>query len=181
MSWIETFSGVAFDPFNPRPEQIRIEDVARGLSHSCRFSGQTSDYYSVAEHSVLVSRLVPPEDALWALLHDASEAYLCDIATPVKNRPEMLMYREAEARLMGAVCTRFGLAREMPASVHRADRSMLAAEAPRLIPHFSCERWGSIRDVPPADVVISCLSPRDAERAFLDHFEFLYGACHAAG
>ena len=67
------------------------------------------EFYSVAQHSVIVSERVPPEHALWGLLHDASEAYLCDVARPVKRLPELAGYRDAEAAIMRAVSDRFGL------------------------------------------------------------------------
>ncbi|MFN9113590.1 MAG: phosphohydrolase, partial [Bacteroidota bacterium] len=70
--WIQTFSGIAFWPLDPKPEHVRIADIAHALSMKCRYNGHTRKFYSVAEHSVLVSRHVPEEDALWALLHDAS-------------------------------------------------------------------------------------------------------------
>ena len=88
--------------------------MAHSLSQICRFLGHTDGFYSVAQHSVLVSEHVPHEDALWGLLHDASEAYLCDLPAPIKRDPEMSIYRIAEDRLMLAVCERYGLPPEMP-------------------------------------------------------------------
>src|ERR1017187_10636100 len=76
---ITTFSGIHFWPLLPNPADIRIEDIAHALSNQCRFAGHAREFYSVAEHSVRVSQLCPPEDALWGLLHDASEAYLTDV------------------------------------------------------------------------------------------------------
>ena len=83
---------------------------------------------SVAQHSVLVSELVPHHDALWGLLHDASEAYLCDLPAPIKRDPEMSFYRIAEDRLMRAICRKFGLGPQMPFSVMAADKLALATE-----------------------------------------------------
>jgi 5'-deoxynucleotidase YfbR-like HD superfamily hydrolase len=65
---------------------------------------------------------------LWGLLHDAAEAYLCDLPRPVKREPEMEMYRAAENRLLACVALKFGLAPEMPESVKQADRVLLATE-----------------------------------------------------
>ena len=79
MSWIQTFQGKAFDPFAPRPADISHFDIAHALSNICRFTGHTNTFYSVAQHSVQVALLVPRPMQLAALLHDASEAYLCDI------------------------------------------------------------------------------------------------------
>ena len=66
---ITTFSGVLFRPLLSNPDDIRIADIAHALSQQCRFAGHTRTFYSVAEHSVRVSLLCRPEDALWGLLH----------------------------------------------------------------------------------------------------------------
>lgn len=82
---IETISGLAFDYTAP---EVRLQDVAHGLSHVCRFGGHTVRFYSVAEHSVLVGLIVrgiDPELALAALWHDAHEAYMGDLPSPLKG------------------------------------------------------------------------------------------------
>lgn len=112
----------------PNPEEIDIEDIAHSLAHQCRFLGHTDGHYSIAQHSVLVSTLVPAADALWGLLHDAAEAYLGDLPAPIKREPEMRVYRDAEDRLLGAIAERFGLPSLMPDSVKQADRLVLATE-----------------------------------------------------
>jgi uncharacterized protein len=84
----------------------------------------------------LVSTIVPAEDALWGLLHDASEAYISDIARPVKRQQEFgKFYKQAEDILMAAVCERFGLPMEMPDSVKEADDMLLRAEQRDLMPN----------------------------------------------
>jgi hypothetical protein len=87
---IDTASGMRLDLDDPRPEDIRIEDVAGGLSKVCRFGAQAREYYSVAQHALLVRRLVVkvghPELALVALQHDSHEAHLCDIPSPLKRK-----------------------------------------------------------------------------------------------
>jgi hypothetical protein len=123
-----TYAGKCVHPLDPHPDEIDIEDIAHALAHVCRFLGHTDRFYSVAQHSVLVSQQVPAADALWGLLHDASEAYICDLAAPIKRDPSMEGYRVAEQRLMACVCRRFGLAPEMPESVKQADRVLLATE-----------------------------------------------------
>ena len=95
-----TYTGKHVHSLSPHPEEIDIDDVAHSLSQMCRFLGHTDGFYSVGQHSVLVSELVPAQDALWGLLHDASEAYLCDLPAPIKRDPEMGIYRIAEDRLM---------------------------------------------------------------------------------
>ena len=118
---INTFSGLRFWPLNPDPEKILIGDIVHALAHQCRFGGHASRVYSVAEHSVHISRLCPPEVALWGLLHDASQAYLVDLPRPLKQLPEFAAYREAERRLQRMIAVRFGLPPEQPASVTEAD------------------------------------------------------------
>lgn len=98
----ETYSGKKIDLLNPDSSQICIKDIARALSKVCRFNGHVNVPYSVAEHSMWVAELVPKHLKLEALLHDASEAYICDIPTPMKN---LLgdTYRQVEHRLQAAI------------------------------------------------------------------------------
>lgn len=125
--YIATYSGLNLHLMDPTPDEICIEDIAHHLSLQCRFSGACPRFYSVAEHSVLVSLMVPPEDALWGLLHDASEAYLCDIPRPFKSA--LGGYYEHEERLLKAVAGKFGLSWPMPKSIKDVDAHMAATEA----------------------------------------------------
>lgn len=183
--WIQLASGRRFWPLDPRAEEIDIEDVAHGLANCPRFRGMTREFYSVAQHSVLVAQAVPPEDALWGLLHDAAEAYLGDMARPLKIQPEMEPYRRAERRVMACVCERFGLPPIEPATVRRADDRALAAEAldlfPTLDPAWS-SKWPDGIDRLPEEV--RPWRPVFARAAFLTLFRKLTsggrGAGHAA-
>jgi len=130
---ITTYSGVRFWPLLPNCDDIRIEDIAHALANQCRFAGHTRVFYSVAEHSVRVSHLCRPEDALWGLLHDASEAFLSDIRAPLKELPEFEAYRTAERSLQRAIAQRFGLRPEEPRSVTEADRTVLRIEVRDLL------------------------------------------------
>ena len=110
--WIQTKSGRKFWPLSPRSEDIRLSDIAHALSMTTRFTGHLDRFYSVAEHSRLVALATrhlggDEEDYKQALLHDASEAYLCDIASPVKQSPEFAGYRAAEDRLQRAIYRRY--------------------------------------------------------------------------
>ena len=82
---IRTFTGKLVDPFNPDPNTIDIIDIAHGLSNICRYGGQCSRFYSVAEHCCYVSDASPEGSKLAALLHDASEAYIGDMIQPLKD------------------------------------------------------------------------------------------------
>lgn len=130
-AWMQTYSGRAFYPLAPQPAHIDLIDVAHGLSQVCRYGGQCRVFYSVAEHSVLLSHAVPYELARWALIHDASEAYLCDVPRPIK--PYLSGYHAIEARVMEAVAVRFGLPWPMPAELKPYDDRILLNEQARLM------------------------------------------------
>ena len=139
-SAIVTYTGRVIEPLNPDPAEIDILDIAHALSNQCRFTGHTHTYYSVAQHSVLVSRHCAPEDALWGLLHDASEAYLADIPRPVKRFTEWGKgYLKAEAFLTLAIVRTFDLPDPggdliIPPSVEYADDLLLRTEMRDLMP-----------------------------------------------
>ncbi len=172
--WMQTVSGRQFWPLDPRPDDVFIEDIAHALSMMCRFNGHCERFYSVAEHSVLVSENVPPEDALWALLHDASEAYIADIVRPAKRFIDG--YRQMEANIMAAVCGAFDLPYIEPPSVKRADNAILADEASQIM-GSKPKDW--ILPEPPLGVRIIGLSPAGAKLAFLNRYRALTeGAAH---
>ncbi|MGE0450874.1 MAG: phosphohydrolase [Vicinamibacterales bacterium] len=169
--WISTYSGQPFFPLEPRVEDVRIGDIAHALAQLCRFAGQCRAFYSVAQHSVLVSRFCPPEHALWGLLHDASEAYLCDITSPVKGAPALEGYRAIERGVQAAIATRFGLPIEEPAAVKDADQVLLRTEQRDLLlmpAGWYADRVAFLYRLVP-------LSCERAEQQFLERFEELTG------
>lgn len=165
--WMQCFSGGQFWPLDPRAEEIHIADIAHALSMQCRYAGHCLRFYSVAEHSVKLSHVVSPENALWALLHDASEAYLVDVPRPVK--PYLTGYKDAEARVMAAVCERFGLPLDMPAEVHAADNAIIGDERANMAP--CAAEWYATG--PGLGVTLNYWSPEVAERMFLARFNAL--------
>jgi len=167
--WIQTYTGRQFWPLDPRPEDVHIKDIAHALSNICRYTGHVREFYSVAEHSVRVSRIVPEEHALWGLMHDASEAYICDVARPVKRFPGFgELYRQIEDRLMECICERFRMDPSMDPSVKTADNILLHTERRDLMARLP-QPW---RDsVAPLDEFIIPWTPKMAERAFLERFE----------
>lgn len=170
MSWINTYSGRQFWPLAPRVVDVDIEDIAHALSLQCRFTGHVREFYSVAQHCCLVAERVPKEDRLWALLHDAPEAYLIDLARPVKLAPELKGYRDAEDRLMAIIAERFGLIGECPTSVKDADMRMLMTEAHALMkmhPQWLVDAPWTAYD----DGGITPWSPRKAREIFLYQFD----------
>lgn len=159
---ILTADGEYFDYEVPNREAITINAIARGLANTCRFAGQCNRYYSVAEHSVWVSRLVPASMAIEGLLHDAAEAFICDMPKPLK---EMLPdYKAVEKRVEAAVFGCFGFT-DLPPEIKRADRIMLATEQGQIMQNNHEWKWTA--DTPRADIVIEGLGPDDAFALFM--------------
>lgn len=174
--FMQVWTGGIYWPLDPRAEEVYIEDIAHSLAMQCRYGGHCSPYYSVAEHSVHVSRLVPPHMALLGLLHDATEAYLSDVIRPLKRH--LTNYKEIEQLNWLAIAERFGLPAagiEWP-EIHKADAAMLHAEGLALLKPL----MGISRDVwlmgctePPAQVQLDCWGWRQARREFMDRYEAL--------
>lgn len=167
--WIQLKSGKPFWPLDPRPGDIDIRDIAWSLSMQCRFAGHSLVFYSVAEHSWLVSHAVPASYALYGLLHDATEAYLQDLVQPIKN--DIPSYRAHEDRLWQCIAQRFGLSPDIPDVVKEIDRRMLATEKRDIL--STSERDWQLDAVPLDDVDIVGISPWHAYRDFLSRFREL--------
>lgn len=173
--WMMCQSGYRFWPYDPRPEDINLGDIAHALGMLCRYCGHVRKHYSVGQHSVLVSRVVHPQAALAGLLHDAAEAYLGDIISPVKR--QLAEFKAIEDRVMDAVCERFSLNPSNKAlwtEVKRGDNMLLATE------FRDVARQGvKVEDfAEPAmrDTIKSFWSPERAKALFLQRYEELvYG------
>lgn len=167
---ILTAAGRYFDFLAPERSEIGIEEIAHALSQICRFTGHTREFYSVAEHSVHVSRLVPPGDALAGLLHDAAEAFIGDVAKPLKQLlPD---YAAIEAGVEAAVLSRFGLSPTLPSSVKIADQDMLRVEQ-RQAMDAAAHDWGmpSFHSPEAKLVRLEFWEPAEARMMFLQRFE----------
>jgi len=105
---MKTYTG-NIDPSNMKAEDFSIDDIAQGLSGMVRFSGQSEQFWSVAAHSIVVSRIAPDSLKLAALLHDSSEAYVCDLARSIKYLPELVSYRELEKKWMVLIAHKFNI------------------------------------------------------------------------
>ena len=174
-TWMQTRSGLRFWPLDPRAEEVDIRDIARGLAMTCRYGGQTSSFYSVAEHAVIVSLYVPPEFARQALLHDSSEAYIGDMIRPLKHTPEMSVFREAEARIEVAVFERFRITRtpESDRAVKEIDDRILVDEI-GLFMADPAMYWDRHTAVAPLGAAIPGLAPAQAEYLFVSRFAELF-------
>ena len=178
--WIQTVTGGKFYPLCPLKMHVNIEDIAHALSMICRFVGHCREFYSVAQHSVLVSFLGPhSRQGLWYLLHDAPEAYIGDISRPLKRtlliRDENITVGAAEQRIMRVVANALNLP-DNPDwdGIKNADNKLLATEARDLMdpihpewdfkcPPIPLNEWSKI--VP--------LSQKEAKKEFLKRYEEL--------
>lgn len=166
---MQTYSGAIYYPASPHTEDVRLVDIAHHLSLLCRYTGACKRFYSVAEHSVLVSYAVPREMALMGLLHDGQEAYVNDIGKPLKCAWRMWGYRSIEQENWLCVVQRFGLPAVLPREVHEADASVGRAEQKALM--YVCnEQWWTDNGQPPAEVDIVGYDPEDAETLFLNRY-----------
>lgn len=126
--WITTASGRSFSLHDPQPSDVCIEDIAHALSNLCRWTGHTRNFYSVAQHSMLVAEKLPAEAKLHGLMHDAHEAYIGDISRPLKRYLGSELIKQLESRIDEAIFIRFGIDPYYEL-VHDADSRMLATEA----------------------------------------------------
>lgn len=175
MSWIQTFTARAIDPWSLTKDDIAIEDIAHALSMQCRFGGHCEEFYSVAQHSVHVAEVVAdwldePSLAFEALLHDATEAYLLDLPRPIKHTPQLAGYRAVYKRVDTIMRQRFRLAPVPSPAVRRADEIMLATEAEQLMKSAPVP-W--VLGEKAIAKTIPAWSPKTAEAEFLAMFEDL--------
>jgi uncharacterized protein len=186
-AWINTYSGGIFTPLNAHIEDINVLDIAHSLSMQCRWNGHCRKFYSVAEHSVYVSRLsvayLPPillndfkqSTMLYGLMHDATEAYLTDIPRPIK--PFLKNYKEIEDRLHSVINERYSIntANVIQKAVKEADNALLWSEREALM-NKAHSSWGY--DSPPEYKMspheIKALPPEEAKNLFLETFNGLY-------
>lgn len=160
-AWLQTFTGRKVFPLAASPDDICIEDIAHALSMLCRFGGHSSRFYSVAEHSVLVAS----KTGLHGLLHDAAEAYLVDLPTPLKQL--MPKYQRAEQRLLDVIYE--GLHIQLPTDDFRhivkvVDRKVLMTERAALFP---VQLPWSVEETLYNDIEIHGWFPKAAGAAFL--------------
>lgn len=174
--WIQTYTGKKVYPLGPfSPEDVDILDIAHALAHTCRWGGHCSQYYSVAEHSILVSHRIEERFALEGLLHDGAEAYIGDIPTPIKE--QLPAITRAEHRIMSAIREKFDLAIEWPEEeLHKADWGVQGGEVLQMMPDvkmFKESRWQEEYDKACYKGTFRHLGPRAAEILFLRRFEEL--------
>lgn len=166
---IYTSSGQYFWFEKPWEHDFKVEEIAHALSLICRFTGHIREFYSVAQHSVLVSLIVPHEFALEGLMHDASEAYLGDVSSPLKALlPD---YRAIEQRVEAAIALQHGLRFPLSPEVKHADMRMLMTEKRDLSDSPDDDHWP--KGFTPLASVVEPLSPLEAEYLFLARYNEL--------
>lgn len=173
--WIQTFTGRRFHYADMDTRDVDITDIAHSLSMQCRYAGHTRYFYSVAEHSVLLSDALrrAGEDVhvqLAGLMHDATEAYCVDIPRPLKRM--LSDYKDFEDRCWTVIASRFALMPELPAIVHEYDTRMLITERPTLFNNpIPWPKYDEVQPLPGVKLV--CAEPWKAKAAFLNRFHFL--------
>lgn len=180
-SWMQTFTGRQFWPLDPRPEDVDLVDIAHSLAYQCRYGGHTQRFYSVAEHCVLMSLFMPTRElALYALLHDAAEAYVTDVPRPLKVH--LAGYAQIEDRVLAVILDKLAVPYErhpdelgglirFPQEVTEADNRILLDEREQLL-STPPARWAQ-DDLEPLGVAIDCLPPHRAAQAYIARLESL--------
>lgn len=194
--WMQTLSGKAFYPLAPRADDLDIRDIAHSLAMQCRYNGHVRRFYSVAEHCVLMSdhvlgsklataELTTNQLALWALLHDAPEAYIGDMVRPLKL--QMPEFRDAGDRIMAVIASRFSLVGgtthrledgssglTLPPEVKAIDTRILLDERSALL--ATPPRDWAVGEIEPLGVTIRAWEPSIAKWEYLVRFQALQGA-----
>lgn len=182
MSWIQTHTNLAFDYNDINPDRIRLVDIARALSQQSRFLGHLNSFYSTAEHCYHVSQRaealargqgMSAADVLmcarWGHLHDASEAYVGDLPSPLKRLPFMSGYVQLEHDIQAVLKEKYGIVTtpRMEEIVKQADLELCNTERQTLKGPPPAD-WA---DLPPSlEVKLYCFSPIQAEKVFLQHW-----------
>ena len=184
LATIATFSGLLIAPCCLKPEDINLGDIIHALSNKCRFTGHSREFYSVAQHSVLVSKtavkLLPKHSSksvknmvrAWGALHDGDEYCTPDLPTPLKVLPEYKFLKELGIEIRMMIMKKYGLPLEEPEEVQLADKIVLATEKRDLMNNPINGSW-AVKLPDPLDKIIVPLSPKKAKRYFENYLKKL--------
>ena len=191
---MHTSTGAKYFPFDPRPEDVNVEFIAHHLANQCRWNGATQHktdrrkmFFSVAEHSVMVSMYVAnelkrPDLALEGLLHDAAEGPLGDIIRPVKYSPGVKeVYGALEVKNECVIAEAFNLVYPWPKEIKIADEAVCTAEKRQIIVMNPGEDWDTnslLNETNEAPYPIAMLLPYEAKQLFLGYFRRLARTRH---
>lgn len=164
---IRTFTGKLVNPLDMQPEDFDIRDIAHHLSNLCRYTGAVPTFYSVAQHSVIVARyFLKKEERLAGLLHDAAEAYINDLSSPLKKSDPFKFYRELDNSIVERCYLAFGLSPALFPAVKQFDDLTYFREVASF--------WPKDGDTTADDQYIHALTPIAAEKLFLKTFGELH-------
>ena len=164
------YSGKPFYPLDPSPDEVDIQDIAHSLSMTTRYGGHAKSFYTVAQHSVILSNIVSKENAFVALMHDATEAYIGDLIRPIKYM--LPKFIELEENIWRAVALRYNLPIVIPDEVKFHDTKICFTERNCLMNHTGETDWG--HEVEPHDFIIEPWSQEKSYKMFIKRFEELY-------
>ena len=169
--WAQIYSGGRFWPLDPKSEEVDINDIAHSLAFQCRFNGHCNSFYSIAQHSVFVSKIVPSAQALAALLHDGGEAYTGDIVSPLKKclPPE---FKEIEKAIEKVIFEHFKIENVNHVEIKKADKIALFTEMRDLM-NKPPAKWDDQDLFEPHPDKIVPLGPEEAEKEFLGRYKEL--------
>lgn len=172
--WIQTSSGIKFYPFDVKTEEIKINDIIHALSFLCRFIGHCNNFYSVAQHSVLVASMCEDRYKLQGLLHDSAEAYISDIAHPIKKNIMYDPIRDLEKNILDKIYNKFGVINniESDSYIKEVDKRMLFTEKISLMKPGIY--WGGENVYKPFDITIEPWTPERAQLEFHKMFNELF-------
>lgn len=162
-------SGRLINPYQLTPEDFDPRIIAQTLSRVCRFWSQTSEFYSVAQHCLVMESLFDGDLDLqrWALGHEVFEGLTgMDVPSPIKHSPEMESYRIAEDRALDMFANIYGLSRPMPQEVKVADKRMMVTEALRFM-NTQNLNWLQYGEPYKLSIVGKPMGMKEAEIAFL--------------
>ena len=185
VAYIVTYTGKVFEFLNPKPEMVCIEDIAHALANMCRYTGHVKQFYSVAQHCVLMANADLPGDPLARLLHDSAETYIGDLASPWKGLLLVWNYHRAiskpvavrkfEQRLEAVIGEALGVDLSPDPEIKLGDTRMFWTEIRDLMPKVPEDfEWGLPR-MQPLDAKIVPWSPATAEGVFLSTYNKLKG------
>ena len=170
---IRTFTDEYVNVFNPDINTIKIEDIAHSLSNQCRFGAMMPKFYSVAQHSIFCADMIEKKYKLQALLHDASEAYISDICSPIK--PKLIGYEEIEKQLSNIIYYKFfhstHFDKIMIDTLKHADYQMLYIESKKLMSKNFMNYLEKPTVIP--NLNFKCLNPEEAKFNFLQRYNEL--------
>lgn len=172
---IELVTGERLHILNPERDVIEPTTIAHALSQLCRFTGHTRTFYSVAQHCVMVSRIVPEDLAMEGLLHDASEAFVGDLSRPLKaviNAMAPGLFVGIEDGIHAAIAEVFGTGFPHDPAIKEADNIALATEKRDLMFNTG-ETWHNLPE--PLSERIHALEPIYAYEVWLDRFAEIGG------